>query len=101
MDERDRVEVEREPPRVERETTVINTGERRGGGGALAAVVLLLAVVVILFLFFGGFLQDAADETDINVNVDAPQIEVPDINLDVAPPSEPSQPSEPANKTDG
>ena len=94
MDERDRVEVEREPPRIERETTVINTGERSGGGGALVAVVLLVALVVILVLFFGGFLQDAADETDINVNVSAPDVEMPDIELPEAPP-----PAQPANSS--
>ena len=61
MDDRERVEVEPER-RVERETTVINTGESRGGGGGLiAAIVLLLVVVVLLFLFFGGYFERAAE----------------------------------------
>ena len=92
MDEREKVVVEPEP-RVERETTVIDTGDRRGGGGLIAAIVLLLAVIVILFLFFGGYFNRAADEVGVNVNVDAPDVqvpdvEVPDVDIDVAPPSD-------------
>lgn len=93
MDDRERVEVEPER-RVERETTVINTGESRGGGGGLiAAIVLLLVVVVLLFLFFGGYFERAADEVGVNVNVDAPEVtvpdvEVPEVDIDVTPPSD-------------
>jgi hypothetical protein len=89
MDERERVEVE--PVRhVERETTVINTGERRGGGGLIAAIVLLLVVLVLAFLFFSGSFNRAADEVGVNVNVDAPdinvpEVKVPDVDIDVTP----------------
>jgi len=77
MDERER------PVEVERETTIIQTGERGGGGGGTIAVVLVLLVVVVgLFLFFGGYLQRAADEVDINVNVDAPKVELPDVKIE-------------------
>ncbi len=89
MDERDRVEIEPER-RVERETTVINTGERSGGGGLIAAIVLLLVVAVLAFLFFSGSFNQAADEVGVNVNVDAPdvtipEVEVPDVDIDVTP----------------
>ena len=89
MDEREREVVEPER-RVERETTVINTGERRGGGGLVAAIVLLLVVVVLAFLFFSGSFNRAADEVGVNVNVDAPDVtipdvEVPDVDVDVTP----------------
>ena len=89
MDERDRVEIEPER-RVERETTVINTGERSAGGGLIAAIVLLLVVAVLAFLFFSGSFNQAADEVGVNVNVDAPdvtipEVEVPDVDIDVTP----------------
>ena len=90
MDERERVEVEPER-RVERETTVINTGERSGGsGGLIAAIVLLLVVAVLAFLFFSGSFNQAADEVGVNVNVDAPdvtipEVDVPEVDIDVTP----------------
>ncbi len=76
MDERER------PIEVERETTVINTGGERSGGGTVVALVVLVVVAVALFLFFGGYLQRAADEVDINVNVDAPKVELPDVKIE-------------------
>ena len=91
MDERETERVVVEPERhVERETTIINTGERRGGGGLVAAIVLLLVVLVLAFLFFSGSFDRAADEVGVNVNVDAPDItvpdvEVPDVDIDVTP----------------
>jgi hypothetical protein len=74
------------------ETTVIQTGERRGGGGTIVALVVLVILGLLAFLFFGGYMQRAADKADINVNVSAPNVELPDIQ--VAPPA-----SQPANKT--
>ena len=80
MDERDRIETEREPRTVERHTTVVTTGDRGGGGsGVLIAVVLLIALLVGLFLFFGDMLTGAADEVDVKVDVEAP--ELPDIEV--------------------
>jgi hypothetical protein len=76
MDERER--------RVERETTIIQTGER-GSGGTIAVVILLALIAIAAFLYFSGALQRAADDTNININVDAPNVELPDINLDTTP----------------
>jgi len=76
MDERER------PVEVERETTVINAGGDRGGGGTIAAVVVLLLIAVLAFLFFGGYFESAADEVGVNVNVEAPDVKMPDINID-------------------
>jgi hypothetical protein len=90
--DRERI-VEETPPRVERETTVINTGDRGGGGGVVVAVLVILIVAVLLFLYFGGYLNRAADEVGINVNVEAPKVEAPDIDINVPPPSEPAQPA--------
>jgi cell division protein FtsX len=74
--ERDRV--------TERTTTVIDTGGDRGrGGGVLIAVVLLILVLAVLFFLFGGNLNRAADKVGVDVNVDAPKVETPDINIDV------------------
>lgn len=81
-DERDRPVVDPEP-RVERETTVIHAGSGDGGGGGvIALVVVLLLVAVGAFLFFGGYLDRAADDVGVNVNVEAPDIKMPDINID-------------------
>ena len=76
MDERER------PVEVERETTVINTGGDRGGGGMIAAIIALLVLAVLGFLFFGGYFERAADDVGVNVNVEAPDVKMPDINID-------------------
>jgi len=77
---------------VRHETTIIQTGERRGGGGAIVAIVVVLILGLLAFLFFGGYIRRAADKTDINVNVSAPNIELPDVQI--TPPA-----TEPSNKT--
>ncbi|MGE0178472.1 MAG: hypothetical protein AB7O91_01465 [Sphingomonas sp.] len=77
---------------VRHETTIIQTGERRGGGGAIVALVALLILGLVVFIFFGGYFDRAIDKADINVNVAAPNIELPDVQ--VTPPA-----SEPANKS--
>jgi len=89
MDERER------PVEVERETTIIQTGER-GGGGMVALVVVLLAVAVLAFAYFGGYLDRAADEVGVNVNVEAPDVTLPDINVDTG---KSGSESAPANKS--
>ena len=90
MDEREEKVIVDEPaPRVERETTVITTGNGGGGGGAVVALVIVLIVGLLAFLYFGGYLGAAADKTDININVDAPKVELPDVDVNVPPPSEP------------
>jgi hypothetical protein len=87
--EKETIIVEESAPRVERETTVISTGGG-GGGGALAAIVIVLVVVLLLFLYFSGYLGRAADEVDVNVNIEAPKIEAPDIDINLPPPSQPA-----------
>lgn len=77
---------------VRHETTVIQTGERRGGGGTIVALIVLVILAVLAFLFFGGYLQRVADKTDVNVNVSAPNIELPDVQI--TPPA-----TEPTNKS--
>jgi hypothetical protein len=82
---------------VERETTVIHTDGGGGGGGAIAAILVILVIGVLAFLFFGGYLQQAADKTDINVNVAAPKIDLPDIKIETPPAAQQQQPAD-ANK---
>jgi len=76
MDERR--EVVREEPVVERErTTIINTGgSDRGGGGSILAIVLLIALGVVAYLVFGQSLMGGGD-TDVNIDVKAPDIDLP------------------------
>jgi hypothetical protein len=79
---------DREPERIretDRTTTVVHTdgGGRRGGGGVLLAVGLIVALLVVLFFLFGGNLNRAADEVGVNVDVDAPKVEMPDVELKV------------------
>lgn len=86
MEERERiVEVEREPV-VERHTTVVTSGDGGGGGGTLLAVVLLVAALVVLFLLFGRGLL-SSEGTDINVNVDVPEVDLPKVE----PPAKPAR----------
>ena len=90
--DRDRIHDET-PPRVERETTVVTTGGGGGGGGTIVAILVILVIAVLLFLYFGGFLNRAADGVDLNVNVETPKVEMPDVDINVPPPEQP------ANKT--
>ncbi|MEA3031776.1 MAG: hypothetical protein QOG13_3101 [Sphingomonadales bacterium] len=87
-----------EDRQVERETVVVDTGGDRGGGsgGAIAAILVILVLGVLAFLFFGGYLQKAADETNINVNVGTPKIELPDIRIDNPPAAAPAPAPAPA-----
>jgi hypothetical protein len=75
----------RGPERVretEHHTTVVtDTGGRRGGGGWIIAVVLLLGVLLLLFFLFGGGLNRAADKVGVNVNVDTPDVTMPNIDV--------------------
>ena len=73
---------DRETVRESDRTTIITDGgERRGGGGILLAAVLIVALLVLLFLLFGGGLNRAADEVGVNVDVDAPEVAVPEVDL--------------------
>lgn len=61
-------------------TTIIQTdgGRGRGGGGAIIAIVLVLALLALLYFLFGGGLNRAADGVGVNVNVEAPKVDMPD-----------------------
>jgi len=73
---------ERERLRETDRTTIIQTDrDRRGGSGALLAIVALLVLGVLLFLLFGGGLGRGGDEGDVNVNIDAPEITMPDVEV--------------------
>jgi hypothetical protein len=76
---------DREPVRdTERTTTtVVQTDGGRGGGGVLLAVVVIVALLAVLYFVFSGSFNRAADEVGVNVNVEAPKIAVPDVNLKV------------------
>jgi hypothetical protein len=87
---------------VERETVVVDSGRGGGGGGAIAAILVILVIAVLAFLFFGGYLQKAADDTDININVGTPKIELPDIRIDNPAPAQPAPapaPQQPTNQS--
>jgi len=72
------------PPRDTERTTIIHTdGERRGGSGVLIAVVVIVALIILGYLFLGGGLNRAADEVGVNVNVDTPAVQIPDVNINV------------------
>jgi hypothetical protein len=74
-----------EPVRDTERTTIIQTGggERRGGGGIVIAIVLILALLVLAYLLFGGMLNRAGDAVGVNVNVDTPKIDMPDVNVKI------------------
>jgi hypothetical protein len=75
---------ERETVRdVERTTTVVSTGGDRGGGGALLAVLVIIVLLAVLYFVFSGSFNRAADEVGVNVNVEAPKVDVPDVNVKV------------------
>jgi len=97
---------DREPERVretDRTTTVVHTdgGGRRGGGGVLIAVLLIVALLALLFFLFGGNMNRAADEVGVNVDVDVPKVEVPDVDLKVPEKIEVDVPKEIEVKTEG
>ncbi|HEX8623275.1 MAG TPA: hypothetical protein VF718_15005 [Allosphingosinicella sp.] len=66
---------------VERTTTVVSTGGDRGGGGALLAVLVIIVLLAVLYFVFSGTFNRAADEVGVNVNVEAPKVDVPDVNV--------------------
>lgn len=76
-------EIPRETVRDTERTTIIQTdgGRDRGGGGVILAIVLILALLALLYFLFGGGLNRAADEVGVNVNVEAPKVEMPSIEV--------------------
>ena len=70
---------------TDRTTIVHSDGGRRGGGAGIitAVLVALLLIVLLFFLFRGGF-DAAEDEIGVNVDVEAPELKVPEtIEVDV------------------
>ncbi len=89
MDERDRIDAEREPARepvqepvVERHTTVVTAGGDRGGGGgmALVAVVLLIVGLVVLYMLFMRGGDAIPDKIDLDVKVETPDVDLPTVD---------------------
>ncbi|HEY0027591.1 MAG TPA: hypothetical protein VGC35_06955 [Allosphingosinicella sp.] len=79
-------DMDREPERVRETHTTVVTGDggRRGGGGWIIAVVLLLGLILLLFFLFRDGFNSTADKVGVNVNVETPDIKVPDeIKIDV------------------
>jgi hypothetical protein len=76
---------EREAVRDTERTTIIQTGGGRdrggGGGGVLLAVILILVLLAVLYFVFSGSFNRAADDVGVNVNVEAPKVEVPNVNI--------------------
>lgn len=75
--------IPRETVRETERTTIIQTdgGRDRGGGGVILAVVLILALLALLYFLFSGSFNSAADSVGVNVNVEAPEVEMPSIDL--------------------
>ena len=94
---------ERETVRdTERTTTVIQTdGDRGGGGGVLLAVLVILVLLAVLYFVFSGSFNRAADNVGVNVNVEAPKVDVPDVDLKVPDKIEVKVPDEVKVETDG
>jgi hypothetical protein len=76
-------EIPRETVRDTERTTIIQTGGGgdRGGGGVILAVVLILALLAILYFVFSGSFNRAADSVGVNVNVEAPKVEMPSVDM--------------------
>lgn len=76
-------EIPRDTVRDTERTTIIQTGGGgdRGGGGVILAVVLVLALLALLYFLFSGSFNRAADEVGVNVNVEAPKVEMPNIDV--------------------
>jgi hypothetical protein len=75
--------IERETVRDTERTTIIQTGGGgdRGGGGVILAVVLVLALLAVLYFVFSGSFNRAADEVGVNVNIEAPKVEMPSVDM--------------------
>ena len=73
-----------ERERVTEHTTIVTNDGGRRGGGWLVAILVLIVLLVALFLVFGNVFNRAADEVGVNVDIDAPKVEMPDsIKIDV------------------
>jgi hypothetical protein len=68
-------------------TTVIHTDSGSSGGGLLLGVVLALLLFGLLFLLLYGGLDfgGVPEKVDVDVNVDVPELEMPEENPPAAP----------------
>ena len=46
-------------------------------------MVVIIAVLILLFVLFGGNLNRAADEVGVNVDVETPKVEMPNVDINV------------------
>ena len=67
----------------------------------LLAVILILVLLAILYFVFSGSFNRAADEVGVNVNVEAPKVDVPDVDLKVPDKIEVELPDEVKVETEG
>jgi hypothetical protein len=76
-------EIPRETVRDTERTTIIQTdgGRGRGGGGVILAVLLVLVLLGVLYFVFSGSFNRTADSVGVNVNVETPKVEMPNIEL--------------------
>ncbi|HEX8379434.1 MAG TPA: hypothetical protein VF619_02655 [Allosphingosinicella sp.] len=76
-------EIPRETVRDTERTTIIQTdgGRDRGGGGVILAVVVILALLAVLYFVFSGSFNRAADSVGVNVNVEAPKVDMPNVKM--------------------
>jgi hypothetical protein len=87
---------------TDRTTVVTSDGGRRGSSGWIIAIVLLIALLALLFFLFGDGFNRAADEVGVNVNVEAPDVSLPDsVKIDVPDEVKVEVPEEIKVETDG
>lgn len=89
---------------TERTTIVHTAGDGGSSSGILIALVVLVLLAVLGFLLFGGSLGRGADEGDVNVNIEAPdvtlpevqipEVQVPEVNVNVQERDEPNRETE-------
>src|SRR3954468_1898707 len=78
--ERDPVPPVRE---TERTTIIHDTGDRGGGSGVLVGLLVVIVLLVLLFFLFRGSFMGTTEDRGVHVNVAAPTLKVPDINVKV------------------
>lgn len=76
----------REPEK--RETTIIQTGD--SGSGLGPALIIIVAVLLVMGGIFYWYNTAGPSTGDINVNVAAPKVELPDVQI-TPPASEPTK----------
>ena len=77
----DRDRGDRDRVRETDRTTIVHTdGGRRSGGGVLVAVLLLIAVLVLLFFLFGGGFSGGGDNVGVDIDVETPELSVPEVS---------------------